>query len=275
MPFKYTMLFNFLGQGWSETWYYNANVPFPVAQNSVFDNLMQSRGLLCGENVVAAGWRLSDVSNPRNTFVRLFGKVNNSGLLPDTATNAWLASVRGVNGVGRRQLWLRNVPDAWIAFDTTAEKFVPTGPLINALAGYTGTLVQPPWCIRTVQSLAASTTKARVTAVAAGPAGGTVLTVNLGGVPVGTSIVVSGFRGPLGFLNGTYDGNTGSTLGTTTLTLNHKGVTAADAAAYVGGAFARTLVFFYTSISTIDLVAPRERKVGRAFFVPRGRRSRR
>lgn len=233
---------------------------------------MQARGLMCGNFTSPQGWRLSDLSNPRNTFVRTYAKVNTSGLLPDTASNAWLADVRGVNGIGRRQLWLRCIPDAWIAWDSENERFSPTGPLLLALQGYIGLLTQPPWAIRTVTSLTQSAAKARITSIANGALGGTDLNSPVAPVVATSGIIVSGFRKPLGTLNGTYDPNSGFTTTGTGLLLVNKTVPNSAIASYVGGAWIRQLAFGFQNIGQIDLIQPRERKVGRAFFVPRGRR---
>lgn len=272
MPYKFTMLFNFGGSGFSETWYYNGGVTFPVPQNSVFDQVYQQRALMTGIGTSPEGWRLSDLSNPRSTYVRYYSKVAPIGKNPDPPSTAWLADVRGVNGIGRRQLWLRCVPDEWVEYDSVTGRFTPVGPLVGALQAFTSLLTTPPWSIRTVVTLAASGIKSRVTSLAQGALGGTQLNAATTGFNLEAPIVVSGFRKPLGVLNGNFDAVSAYTGSSGQFNLNHKAVTTAELATYNGGAWVRQATFSYTNIGTIDLIQPRERKVGRAFFVPRGRR---
>lgn len=275
MPYRFTMLFNFAASGWSESWYYNGTPTFPPAQNSIFDQVMAARTELCGDNISPQGWRLSDVDNPRQTFTRDIAKINNAGILPDTPSSAWLCIARGANRIGRRQVWLRSIPDAWIAWDSSTQKFLPTGTLVSARDVYFNLLKQGQFCIRTIQGFKPSTTKVRITAIAPEPTGGTTLTVNVAGIDLNKPIIVSGFRKPLGVLNGVYDAFSGFVGGTTFITLTHVAVPTSQTAAYPGGGFVRQQVFGYQTIESMELRYPRKRKVGRAFFADHGRQSRR
>lgn len=275
MPFRFTMIYNFNASGWSESWYFTGNPTFPVPQNSIFDQVMNARTEMCGDGIQPQGWRLSDVDNPRQTFIRDIVKVNNAGILPDTPSSAWLAIARGVGNIGRRQVWLRSIPDAWVAYDGSVQKFLPTGKLIDGRDAYLGVLKAGGFCIRTIQSFKASTTKVRVTAVAPEPTGGTTLTVNVAGLDLTKPIIVSGFRKPLGVLNGVYDAYSAYVGGTNFITLSHVAVPTNQTTAYPGGAYVRQQVFAYQTIGSMELRYPRKRKVGRAFFADHGVQSRR
>lgn len=273
MPFKFTMLFNFQGSGFSETWYYPGAVGFPLPPVNPFRNLFNSRYALCSNATVAMGWRLSDVDNPRQTAVEV-----NTGLTPftdppDTPTNSWLAITRGVNNVGRRQFWLRCVPDSWIVWSAAAQQFQPVGDLRVAFDKFKALLQNQGWAIRTVKSLLAAGGGQAVATVAPGAGGATVkLGGAVGGLDPNKPMIVSGFRKPLGYLNGTYATFSGWLPSGADVLINGKSVSADAAATYTFTARTRKAEYTYTPIQDVTLEFARERRIGRAFFVPAGRR---
>src|SRR5258707_3469375 len=127
MTLKFSMLFNFGGVGFSESWYYGGTGPGGGADvlSGDFKQLAEARQLMSGKYVNMVGVRLSDVDNPRQTSSQfLFAKFEGTDF-PDVASNAWMALVTGQANRGRRQLWLRGIPDDQIAFDPATQRILP------------------------------------------------------------------------------------------------------------------------------------------------------
>ena len=92
-------------------------------------------------------------------------------------------------------------------------------------------------------------------------------------IPAGSVIVVSGFRSPLSYLNGTYIPNVSWYLNGGSIVLTHKPLSVGQQALYNSGAWVRVAAYSYPNITSLRLVGPRWRETGRDFFVRRGRRS--
>lgn len=276
LALKFTMLFNFAQTGFSESWYYNGSPPggsLPLLSGD-FKALADARTLMSAKYVDIVGCRLSDTENPRMTMTQfLFSKFQGSAA-PDVASNAWMALVRGVALRGRRQLWLRGIPDDQIEWDAGAQRWLPQGSIASALTNYQNVLKAGPWRMRVVQSAkAAGAANKAINAIAPTAAGGGVELTGPAGVDPDTAQIVSGFKKPLGFLNGTYLPRTGFTLSGGKVVLLNRALSAFQALGYVGGGAIRPQSFEYIAIDKVELEFPRERKTGRPFFGPRGRRS--
>lgn len=276
MPLEFTMLFNFQGQGFSESWYHSGGGSLSSVDLVPIRSLLDARNNLTAKNVRLVGWRLSDVDNPGLTRAETTYFVNGGGD-PDTATNAWLAMVRGADGKGRRQWWIRGVADNAIVWDPGTLSFKPTGAFKNKYDTFVGRVTVDPWRLRIVKSLKTSTHKGVVTGVTINGTG----SVRLAGVPTTFStvlttepVVITGFKGKLATLNGVYPPDRGAVIAASSIDLLNKAVPADAASAYTGGAWARSAEYDYVKPAQASLIAPRERRVGRAFFVPAGRRSR-
>lgn len=277
MPFKFTMFFNFGGSGFSETWYNTQAGTISSLNPTPFDNLAAARDNLCASQVNLVGYRITDMANPRLTYTRNYPPIVGGTMAPDTISNAQLAIVHGSNGVGRRQFWMRGVADDWTTYNlaTASWNVVPAfqgryTTFVNLL-----TNANNGWAIQTVQPRKGGTNVQNVIAIV--PAAGNSsanLSVADGTVYGNNPVIVSGFKKPLSKLNGTYIYPTGYNFGTTTISLPQKTITAAQATTYpINTASVRARVTTLTLITQIQLDAPRSRRCGRAFFVPRGRRS--
>lgn len=268
------MLFNFQGQGWSETWYHTGSGSISGVSLEPINALLSARNKLTAKAAKLVGWRLTDIANPR--VVRTDRtQFSAAGQPPDTPTNAWLATARGVDGRGRRQLWLRGVPDNSIVWNDAQLRFEPQGTFKGNFNAYINLLKGEPWAIRVVKSLKNSTKKALVTGVTESSIENVRL-VNSNdqftNLTVDTPLIVSGFKKPLAYLNGTYQVPKGADFIPSIVDLWQKTSSKKDRESYTGGASVRTQEFEYIRVEGIAIDQPRERRVGRAFFVPAGRR---
>jgi hypothetical protein len=276
VPNKFTMLFNFGGSGFSETWYSNDAVPTPIPPNSKWDQLYASRFALCNNSVTAIGYRISDPDNPRLTQSRVNPGLASFGDPPEPVQQAWLATVRGQANVGRRQFWMRGIADDWIQWSAASQSFTVVGPLKVAFDKFKALLLAGQWCIRTVQSLKAAGGGNPVNAISPNALGNAVTLSAAGaGIDKTKPIIVSGFKKGLGYLNGTYAALSGYQIPGNDVWIYGKSVSTTNATAYVGGGRVRQALYTYTPVADMNLEFPRERRTGRAFFVPRGRRAKR
>jgi hypothetical protein len=273
-PYKVTILWNFQGSGFSESWYYNITSSLGPTDLATIDAMATTRNMLTASSVNMVAYRVSDVSNPRQTIVKDFATVVGSSSTPDVVTNSWLAMARGPAGQGRRQFWMRGIADAWIQWDTTRAqwKLVPT--FKRNFDAFVAVITKTPWSMRVVGGARPGGGGVAVQSVAPNNTNGSAVLTLAGAPPAApATIIVGGFRKPLSKLNGTYIYPTGYAAGSTSVTLRTRTVTSLEANTYITGAQVRAQTFSYVTPSTVQLISPRERRVGRAFFVPRGRRS--
>lgn len=280
-PYKFTMFFNTpTGQGFSESWYYESSTPISSLPDAPFDTLAAARNNLCATFVNMVGWRISDVSDPRMTYTKNIPYTPQGTSPPDPASTAWLAIARGANGVGRRQFWMRGIRDEWVKFELATNQWEVVGSFRVVYDAFVGLLKASgsSWRILTSKSAKQSNTKMAVLSLAPSTSGNTViLTVPSSAAFVDVPIIVSTFKKPLSYLNGTYlptSGYVAGGAGTTVVLLNRQ-LNSNFATLYGGGALVRTKETTLTPITNVQLDSPRSRRVGRAFFVPAGRRSRR
>lgn len=276
MPFKFSMLFQYAGQGWSESWYWNAPAVLPVTNTPpVFAaSLIKARAAMLSGNVQFAGTRTTDVSNPRLTSLYIAQNTPGAEGAPDYPTTAWMAIAKGVGGVGIRQVWLHGAADTEVAFDAAANAFTAVGGIQGNFPAYAKILTAPSWCLRTVQGRKASANIALIPPLGISPAaGGVNIGTGYAGQTPTDNIIVGGFKFPLQHLNGTYLGVTGWQQTLTGILLLNRSISASTAQGYAGGASVRKQIFEYTQIGAVNLEFVRERRVGRTFFSARGRRS--
>lgn len=277
-PYKFTMLFNVsTGQGFSESWYYQSASTIGQLSLTDFDALATARDNLCASFVNLVGWRLSDTTDPRKTYVKTFTDVSQAGNIPDPASTAWLASARGADGVGRRQFWMRGILDSWVSFNLTTNQWNVVGGFKSKFDAFVSLLTSQGsnWRIQTITSRKQSATARGVATVAPSVSGNTTLLSLADVTPYGsTPIIVSGFKKPLSYLNGTYINGSGYDVnaGTNSIILLQRQVNANAASFFGKGGVVRTKQTTLTPITHVELVSPRSRRVGRAFFVPAGRR---
>jgi hypothetical protein len=274
--FKFTMLFNFGGSGFSESWYWTGAAPISSVglYSGPFKALADARNFLTAKRVRMIGLRLSDLANPRKTQVWVNSGASAGGHDPDNPTNSWLVNVRGVGDVGNRSLFIRGLPDDLIVWDDPSQAFLPVGNLSTGITAYEKLLKTGNWALAVSQSKkAAGAAAQQVTLLTPNGSGGAV-TLTFAGAFTGTgTLLVSGFRKPMGFLNGTYLSGSGWNVGVgNTINLLKRAISTQLASTYVGGGYVRPQVLSSVGIQSLNLMFPRERRIGRAFFVAAGRR---
>jgi len=276
MPFKFSMFFNGPTWGFSESWYWNGGLSLPVPTSNPLDKLYIARSLMCSKEVTPIGWRVTEVGNPRNSQLSILPGYAVSGEDADIGAAGWLYIAKGPNQVGRRQLWLRGIPDDAIVWSPTKKGFITDAAFDKGYSGYLSQLVKTSannWAIRHTQSRKdAGGSAFKITALSNSGTSNSVGLTFTGGVSPTDPLIISGFKKPLNKLNGTYLPDSGFQLSGGGVTLLNKGVNPFAAGAYAGGAFARTASYSYLRVTTIDPEWARSRRVGRPFFSERGRR---
>jgi hypothetical protein len=279
MPYKVTFLFNANAQGWSETFYTQTVTANPTSQ--VLDPNVQ----LLGNSLLACsayptnwvGTRISQIGTPRSTI--LVAKNNtvkeNAGNDAQYVTSCALANLKGPNGAGSRQLWLHGIGKNQMNFDPTQNAWTFGGPLQTAWSNLRDVLLSGNWYLRTINP---ALNDATLTLILSGQLGvqanAVVLNPTINKVPAGANIIVSGFKWPLQHLNGTYTYPLGCNTAAAQILLFNRSLSTTQIAGYGGGGLVRAQVVSYTNkIASANLEFVRERRVGRAFFVPRGRKS--
>lgn len=272
-PYKVTLLYNFASGGWSESWYYNSTNEWTDEDKAKVMRLADARNGLVGYGVSLVGIRVSDLSSPRTVMTFLLDKMTTTQVSgPDQNAAAWLLKATGTNGHGNRQVWCRSIPDKWIEWSAGDNRFLPVGPLYDAVELFRTVIKQSPWSLQIVAPVkAAGTGTTTVTALAATPTGAVTLTLKAPvGLTDGQTLIVSGFAKPLSVLNGYYR-PAAYTLGSATIVLR-KAVSDYDIASYRTGGFVRNRVVSYTRVVNVNITRPGTRRTGGAFFVPAGHR---
>ena len=277
MPVKVTYMFNLGAQGWSTT-FYNSQIS-ALPSNQITPPQVQALGnaifntLAPGVNYI--GIRVSLTPPTRQTYVSVGNTVRtgSSDQTPDYLTTAMMIICKGAQGLGTRQLWLHGINDNEINYSNGV--FAVGGGLLGAAQAVQNLLTGGNgWCLRTVAPRTGQTFPILGVAPSVVQAGTALTTAGGFVVPVSGSVIVGGFRFPLQHLNGTYTVPVGVISAAAGTLLVGKYVSAAQASAYPGNATIRYQVPNYnTAITSANFEFVRERRVGRAFFVPRGRRS--
>ena len=277
MPYKVTWFFNLNAQGWSSTLYYNATLTLPT--DGTLPPPVQTLGQAmwrCSQNPTNwIGTRVSDMNNPRQTLTVSGNRVNPVSDTPDYPTNCGLAICKGANNVGIRQLWLHGVSDDSIYYDTAQNTFVIGAALQGAFNNLKNAILGDLWCLQTVNKGGVKNGATQINLVSPLASGdGVTINAALAGTGPTTTIIVGGFKYPLQKLNGTYlPGSGWIQTGGNNFVLLNRSIGTSAATNYPGGASVRIATKTLTKINSVNLEFVRERRVGRAFFVPRGRRS--
>jgi hypothetical protein len=278
VAYKFTMLFNTsTSQGFSESWYWASSTPISGLSTTPFRNLAEIRDGLCATGVNLVGWRISDTSDPRKVYAERRAIPAGAGNPQDPTSTAILALAYGVDGIGRRQFWMRGVRDEWIARNIAQNRWETVGSFTTAFEAFRNEIVSNTnsWRLKTFERLVTSPTKQKVSVLRISGGGRPILEVPaVAGFADSDVLTVSGFKKPLSYLNGNYtDANWNKSSGPpATIELGNQTLSEPAKATYGIGAFVRKQEVAYTGISHIELGDPRSRRVGRAFFVPAGRR---
>jgi len=263
------------GSGWSESWYNNAAADINAAAKDA-DLMAKQRIQMCGKGNSIPSWSVLDVTQPRFSITR-------DGLLPAYVSNKFptdrpAGSQLGVCTcapfAGRRQFWMRGIPDDWVVWDPEVNRYVLVPDFVEVFKTFRKFVVNSKWCLRTVKGYKASVMKSEVAILTTDVGSGFAsLTLRLGGtLPEKVDIVVGGFRKPLSHLNGTYLWPNGYTRNAVTIVLQGRYVTDNQAFQYVSGGTVRMQEFAYQPITLCNYSRRGGRKVGKILGVPAGRR---
>jgi hypothetical protein len=274
MPaWKCTTLFEAKNQGWSETWYLNTS----LTATQVMDKLRlicPSRAKLLGFGCSIIALRVSDdaVRGDSELYVPAPGEFPPFAVVRDNPTNAIYCKVTS-GQLYRRQLWLRGVPDVWIAWDNTLGTYT-VDPLFNTNLGiFKLALINEGFQLRALNKNLNINNQRAIIDIVDGPAGFTTYNVPAHGYTVGQEIrianVVDRLLKPL-------QGTTRvKSVGGVAEFTTYQPWRAYYADQYTGSAKVITRYLDYPVITNVVYVRPGSRRVGRTFFAPRGRRSNR
>lgn len=277
MATRITMYWNFGKQGWSESWYTTKVMPTTKANLQDWDDIYDARDKLVAGQAFQVGYRLADTEQQRKTIIQRYPAPTGTGQLEtDQAQFAWLALASVAGGGGVRQMWVRNPDDDWTKFNPGVNAFPPAAGLVQRLKNFEKKAIAFPLCLRVLQPFDVSAFHGLVDGVTPiGAGNGVILSLKtIVGAPSKT-LIVTGFKKPLSRLNGAYVPNSGWYFNTPSLTLVDKDVSANASLNYVSGGKVHSADYQYPPVVNIAIFEPRPRKVGRAFFAARGRRSRR
>ena len=270
MPtYKVTWIFNQHKQGWTETFYRTAS-NYTDAKNFALAHVPTRLGL-CGRGVTIEAIRISDVDILGDGCLEV--NPPNQGPYPADADNPWCAALVGLcagDRLYRRSLWLRGIPDSWMARDAvTGDCGFPTvmKSRVDALINH---LKISNWKLKVIKKTGAGTAPATITNISDNPATGRIVfTTTLAGLTVGDTVRVTDFSGPdKKKLNKTW--KIMSITGTD-IEVDGKFADLEDATLDAGGKMKRRIID-YVDVEEGSLLRCMWKKTGRAFFVPAGRR---
>jgi len=275
--FKFDALFEYGDRGWAESWWTN-KVSYDALKGVAFQ-YAQMRFEQTAAGVSVVGARLVNVAAPRTGYVITYPEFSakTNGSPEHNVSEAWLFKCRNADNGARRNFYFRGMGEGIVKTPVTAANFQPSGKMVTAgkqLIKFADTY---GLVVRTCQTVAAAGAAAvPIDSISNGPndylqLAGTLIG-DLGEVPK-KAVIVSGFTGLAGKLNGTYgpDQVKKETSGALTIKV---GVTPLQLEAYKGlGAYARNAVYDQSKIDVGEFEFLSDKNTGRAFFVPRGRRS--
>lgn len=264
-----TLIFNDAKAGWSETWY-KANVPSLTDGLKDAQKLAKARGALVGLQASIEAVRVSDEAENRDSLLDFnpdHVSKEAESKSSDTPWNCFLARVSAGSRY-RRSVYLRGIPDDWIQRSLVEDtQFTMVEAFVKAWTAFGKHLVDNNWCIRAL-SREADTPEVKITDIrrAAGDVNIWTEVVAPGlNVTAGDHITVRGAKGTL--LKGAYPVfSSNANVVTIKRPMDEKDN-------YVGGGMARKRVYALFPVTDYELIRPAKRDTGRAFFVPRGRRS--
>jgi len=270
--FACTFIFNWARQGWSET-FYHTDSDIDTAMNAAI-LLSGSRYPLLGKPAYLEAIRVSDVAVLRDSKVH-FPSVNQStsSLTADTVSNAWLVRIES-GALYRRSFFLRGVPDSWIQYTPEAALPIIAGAFASAFTTFREQLINGNWQLKVFDKVAGAAQAVDVLALEQSLLGW--VTVSLAvpaGVVPGQTVRLAGFdhvnTATKKLLNGTHKV---VSIEASDITINLKWADLVSPSDFIMGKLYRHITT-YVAITKANLVYPRARQTGRAFFVPAGRRS--
>lgn len=272
MPFyQLSFIFNAERQGWSETWYTEAATRGLAMQKARL--VADKRLCLVGAGVKMDAVRVSNVAEFKDALID-YGVGNTpckdtSILNRDLPSMAWLARCSAGGGPAR-SIWLRGIPDEWVKFKLEVG-FIPEIPplLVQSFTQWAETCVQNGFLLNALDKVTHQEKEISNLAVTLGEGKCTVTSPNHG-IPNLKKVRIRNCKGT----NASNANGEWITFNVTQDTFEIRSPTAfAAAIAYIGGGLVRRQEKQFVAATEFQLVRPAQKDTGRAFFVPRGRRS--
>jgi hypothetical protein len=276
--FRIQTLYEFGAEGWSDEWYLGPGSAKGAEAAAFAWATARFAGVTAGVSIL--GCRITDLTKPRSGYVKTYPQFvgslvgNGEPLLPG---NAWLLRVREPNFPASRNVYLRGCGVNWVQSPVVGDVFVPSAFAIAQAQTLVACIVANNLSIRVPGKFgSAGTNSIQVNSAQVNTDGslGLVSTAMASLTVDGkTPIIATGFKGLAARINGTYGGAQCSLLNPTTLKIG-KLLSAFQTAAYQGmGGQLRNPSYQLIIPAAGQLEYLTEKKTGRAFFVPRGRRS--
>lgn len=274
------LLMGMVSAGWSETYWVTAS-DLTAAQTAA-EAIARGRVPLCNINATVVGWRIKRYLDDGTVDVSNRGLVEDAapfgltGAQPaprDLSVAAVLMRYFDTSGYFRKNLWLRGLPDASIAFfNNGLPNFA--APLIQAINNYTGVLQANGVVIRQFQRDPNANAPKAISEVAFSDDGVMSITTAaaLSGADIGKRVKITGYRGKFSSkVNGM--AKIISKVSDTTLVLDKTTCNFADQTDVGNGAMVFLEKYATAALAKSRAVRFTKHNAGRAFFVAPGRHS--
>lgn len=269
--FACTMIFGAGKQGWSETFYRNADTAEDAL--AVLDLLSKVRRLAVGKTALLEAFKVSNVAVRNDSLLEEKAWSMEAGNTVDTRRDVPGVSMLlrlEATALHRRMFHLRGVPDSWIRYNEDGSEFVH--PSFTEFKTLFEAELATGWRMKVISKDPGDLAAVNVTGLeVVGVTKNFTFTVNGVAPQVGDKVRVGGLEGTnVKQFQGTYRVNARPSATTFTVAVpNYDGsVFSLDAAGTVS-----KVVVKYLGITDLDFIRFGTRRTGRAFFVPAGRRS--
>lgn len=279
--YKVSILWNGVNRGFSETWYYAANNLLNDADRGRISEMAYARAGLVATQYSVQAIRVSDVATPRVSELLpggMRGKALGNVVATDNPTSAWLMRAGTATGP-KRPIYLRGIWDEWTKYEVGEEAFLLQAGMAERFGRWKAIMVSPvgnpalsPWRIRVVAPINdVNALTRRITTIDVDLLNRVKLTISAAAAwDEDRPIIMSGWRKPYSYLNGTYSALQWSKA-TLAVTLD-KPVAAFISQASPESLRLRAQIVSYLGLTSMEPVRIGSRKTGRAFFVPAGHR---
>lgn len=271
---KVTFIFNFQKQGWSETWFAPASDTREALATARV--VAQARANLLGRDGRIEAVKVSDVLIPADNRTSFQPAIfpnrpvaANIGWLTDQAPTSVLVRASS-SELYRRQLWLRGMVDDWVRWSVDLKRMIWTQEFNNYFGPYRDALINNRYCIRALSRVGGIAPLRQIGAITTSLSGRYAITAQAHLAANVDKVRITGVKGTnVEQVNGLWQ-VFNVTANTFEIPLS---VPAGVTLLYKGGGKVRKRVNGYFEVDRLEPQRIGTRKVGRAFFVPAGRRS--
>jgi hypothetical protein len=271
--YKITLQMNFEKQGWSESWY--ATTSDVEALKTQAQSIAVLRVACLPEKAYMQSWKLSDEGILGDSFANFDIQFQPPTTLAGDQAGTGLLCRVGSGTLYRRELIVRCLPDAWV-FRNSSGQITWATAADTAVKAYLDAVIAAQWQLRVITKVGDGSTDFPVSQFEAGAITGTT-NVHAPGFPgtastdVGKTVQIRGSKGDAKASNGKWQITGASAAGEVLINLPF-----ADIARYLPLDIAKTRIRFvtikYVNVTSRSIEDVRNKKPGRAFFVPAGRR---